>query len=157
MRADGFSAKAPAESSRQPRKPGETLPTEEELEALANFRRALRRFLAFSEHAAADLGLTMQWYQALLVIKTYNDGAPINVGELAEELMIRDHSAAELVSRLATAKLVRRKTDPEDRRRSLLIITPNGDRCLAQLAAVHLTRLRENKDAFMNLFKDVAE
>jgi DNA-binding MarR family transcriptional regulator len=48
--------------------------------------------------------------------------------------------------------LVKRKTDPSDRRRSLVIMTPSGDRRLAQLAAVHLERLRENKDAFLNLF-----
>ncbi len=129
-------------------------PTKEELEALANFRRALRQFLAFSEQAASDLGMTMQWYQALLVIKTYRDGAPINVGDLAGELLVRDHSAAELVSRLEAANLVRRKRDPEDRRRSLLLITPNGDRRLAQLAAAHLVRLRESKEIFLNLFKD---
>jgi DNA-binding MarR family transcriptional regulator len=127
-------------------------PTQEELAALARFRFALRRFLAFSEQAAADLGLTMQWYQALLVIKTFRSGDHISVGELAEQLMIRDHSAAELVSRLVQAKLVKRKTDPSDRRRSLVIMTPSGDRRLAQLATVHLERLRENKDAFLNLF-----
>jgi len=127
-------------------------PTSAELAALARFRFALRRFLAFSEQAAADLGLTMQWYQALLVIKTFRAGDHISVGELAEQLMIRDHSAAELVSRLVQAKLVKRKTDPSDRRRSLVIMTPAGDRRLARLAAVHLERLRENKDAFLNLF-----
>jgi DNA-binding MarR family transcriptional regulator len=66
--------------------------------------------------------------------------------------MIRDHSAAELVSRLVQAKLARRKTDPADRRRSLIIMTPSGDRRLAQLASVHLDRLRENRDAFLDLF-----
>ncbi len=131
---------------------GERTPTEEELLALARFRHALRRFLAFSEQAAADFGLTMQWYQALLVIKTFRAGVHISVGELAEQLMIRDHSGAELVSRLVHAKLVRRQTDPTDRRRSLLIMTPTGDACLARLAAVHLERLRENKDAFLNPF-----
>jgi DNA-binding MarR family transcriptional regulator len=127
-------------------------PTFDELTALARFRFALRRFLAFSEQAAADLGLTMQWYQALLVVKTHGENAHISVGELAEQLMIRDHSAAELVSRLELAKLVKRRTDPNDRRRSLIVMTPAGDRRLAQLAAVHLERLRENKDAFLNLF-----
>ncbi len=127
-------------------------PTQEELEALARFRVALRRFLAFSEQAAAEIGLTMQWYQALLVIKTFRFGDHISVGELAAQLMIRDHSAAELVSRLVHAKLVKRKTDPSDRRRSLVIMTPSGDRRLAQLAAVHLERLRENNDALLNLF-----
>jgi DNA-binding MarR family transcriptional regulator len=140
-----LSNEAAVESDRQP--------TDQELAALANFRFALRKFLAFSEQAAADLGLTMQWYQALLVVKTYRAGDHISVGELAEQLMIRDHSAAELVSRLVQAKLVRRKTDPSDRRRSLIIMTPSGDRRLAELASVHLRRLRENKYAFLDLFK----
>ncbi len=127
-------------------------PTREELSALALFRFALRKFLAFSEQAAADLGVTMQWYQALLVIKTHAPEDHISVGGLAEQLMIRDHSAAELVSRLVQAKLVRRKTDPGDRRRSLIVMTRAGDRCLGRLAAVHLERLQQNKDAFLNLF-----
>jgi DNA-binding MarR family transcriptional regulator len=75
-------------------------PTPEEFAALARFRLTLRQFMAFSEQAAADLGMTMQWYQALLVIKTRGAERPVSVGELAEELLIKDHSAAELVSRL---------------------------------------------------------
>jgi DNA-binding MarR family transcriptional regulator len=66
--------------------------------------------------------------------------------------MIGDHSAAEPVSRLAQTKLVKRKTDPSDRRRSLVVTTLAGDRSLAKLAIVHLARLRENKNAFLNLF-----
>jgi DNA-binding MarR family transcriptional regulator len=127
-------------------------PTEEELLALANFRSALRRFVAFSEQAAADIGLTMQRYQALLVIKTYRAGEHISVGELADQLMIRDHSAAELVSRLVQAKLVKRKSDPSDGRRSLVLLTSSGDRRLAQLAAAQLKRLHANKEAFLDLF-----
>lgn len=93
----------------------------------------------------------MQWYQALLVIKTHQ-GGPISVGELAEQLMIRDHSAAELVTRLVQAKLVRRKTDPTDRRRSLVLITATGERRLGELAAVHLEKMRETKSMFGDFF-----
>jgi DNA-binding MarR family transcriptional regulator len=120
--------------------------------ALAKFRNALREFLAFSEQAAAANGMTMQWYQALLVLKTNGESAPISVGELAEKLLIKDHSAAELVSRLVDAKLVRRKTDPQDRRRSLILITPLGERRLSKLASLHMDRLRADRDAFLGLF-----
>jgi DNA-binding MarR family transcriptional regulator len=129
-------------------------PTDAQLAALAAFRYALRRFLAFSEQASAELGLTMQWYQALLVIKTLNPEGHVSVGDLAQELMIRDHSAAELVSRLVAAKLVKRKTDPSDRRRSLLVITPYGDECLVELAIVHLERLQEHRRVFLELFEN---
>ena len=40
------------------------------------------------------------WVLDLLVIKTFRADNHISVGELAEQLVIRDHSAAELVSRL---------------------------------------------------------
>ncbi len=125
---------------------------EEEFAALASFRKALREFLAFSEHAAAEQGATMQWYQALLVIRTNRADQHISVGELAEQLMIKDHSAAELVSRLVQARLVKRYTDPDDRRRSLLVMTKEGDERLTILARAHLDRLRANKAAFLNLF-----
>ena len=129
-------------------------PSPEEFAALARFRQALRQFMAFSEHAAAAMGMTMQWYQALLVIKTRGGERPLSVGDLAEELLIKDHSAAELVSRLVEAKLVRRRVDPSDRRRSLLLMTPLADRTLAKLANVHLARLREDRDAFINVLHD---
>lgn len=132
---------------------GKRQPTDAELSALAEFRAALRGFLAFSEQAAAERGATMQWYQALLVIKTFNSDAPITVGELAEQLIIRHHSAVGLVSRLSTAKLVRRVQDTQDRRRSLLLITAAGERCLADLASAHLERLREIEDSFLKPFR----
>ena len=132
---------------------GKREPTEAELAALAEFRAALREFLAFSEQAAAARGATMQWYQALLVIKTFNSDAPITVGELAEQLRIRHHSAVGLVSRLSAAKLVRRQQDAGDRRRSLLLMTAAGERCLADLAAAHLERLREIEDSFLKPFR----
>ena len=126
-------------------------PSPEDFAALARFRLTLRQFMAFSERAAADVGMTMQWYQALLVIKTRGGDRPLSVGDLAEELLIKDHSAAELVSRLVEAKLVRRRVDPSDRRRSLLLMTPLADRTLAKLANVHLARLREDRDAFISV------
>ena len=137
-------------SAKKTRRP---LPTDAELAALAEFRAALRKFLAFSEQAAAARGVTMQWYQALLVIKTFNSDSPITVGELANELMIRLHSAAELVSRLEIGKLVRRESDRDDRRKSLLVTTAAGERCLADLAAVHLEHLRAVEDSFLKPFK----
>jgi DNA-binding MarR family transcriptional regulator len=128
-------------------------PSEDDLVALAQFRSDLRRFLAFSEQVAADHGVTVHWYQALLVVRTFRGAKHISVGELADQLMIRDHSAAELVSRLAQAKLVRRKIDPTDRRRSLVVITRAGDRRLSELAAVHLKKLRDTRGALLNFFR----
>ena len=36
---------------------------------------------------------------------------------------------------------------------SLLLMTPLADRCLGKLAAVHLVRLSEDRDAFLSLLQ----
>src|SRR5438067_7925486 len=65
--------------------------------ALGDFRRALREFLAFSDDAAREHGLTSQQHQALLAIRSHTGPEPMSVGELAQCLMIRNHSAVGLV------------------------------------------------------------
>lgn len=127
--------------------------SEEDLVSLALFRRSLRAFLAFSENACAEVGITMQWYQALLTIKTYKGTAEISIGELAEELMIKNHSATELVNRLENAGLILKKQDKNDKRKLQLIITSVGNRKLTKLASIHLDRLRGQKSIYMNLFR----
>jgi len=110
---------------------------------LAEFRLVLRRFMQFSESAAAEVGLEPQQHQALLVIKAYEgDGRP-SVGHIAEQLGIRHHSAVGLVDRLVAAELLTRKTDSADRRRVKLGLTPKADRTLEALSSAHRDELRQ--------------
>ena len=96
--------------------------TPAEYRALASFRRALRGFLRFSEDAARAVGVTPAQHQLLLAIKGFpGDGSP-SVGELAEALQLRHHSAVELVDRAASAGLVRRIEDRDDARRFIRCI-----------------------------------
>src|SRR5437868_2810249 len=108
---------------------------------LSEFRYLIRRFLEFSQVQANDAGLTPRQHQALLAIKGYSGGAPVTVGDLAERLRIRHHSAVELVNRLAEAGLVVRDQDKTDNRRVLLQLTPLADDRLAELSAAHLDEL----------------
>lgn len=114
-------------------------------ELLADFRYALRKFAAFSESAAAGLDLMPQQHQALLAIKGTRKGAPgrrgLYVGEIADRLLIRPHTAAELVGRLARLDLVSREADPEDGRRVEVVLTAKGERMLEDLSASHLEEL----------------
>ncbi|MEZ2330469.1 MarR family winged helix-turn-helix transcriptional regulator [Mesorhizobium sp. RCC_202] len=108
---------------------------------LSEFRYLLRRFLEFSQVQANDAGLTPRQHQALLAIKGYPGGGPVAVGDLAERLRIRHHSAVELVNRLAEAGLVVRDQDKADNRRVLLQLTPLADDRLAELSVAHLDEL----------------
>lgn len=111
-------------------------------ETLAAFRYALRRFIHFSEEAAHSVGLTPQQHQALLAIKGFPGRDCVTVGELAERLRLRHHSAVGLVDRMAAEKLVTRAPSGTDRRRVLIRLTSRGEKKLEKLSTIHRQQLR---------------
>jgi DNA-binding MarR family transcriptional regulator len=111
-------------------------------QALAGFRHALRQFLAFSEAAAAEAGLTPGQHQALLAIKGMPGAGDVTFGSLAAWLGVRHHSCVGLVDRLVTQGLMRRHRDPADRRRMALRLTARAERRLAGLSVAHREELR---------------
>lgn len=115
--------------------------SKEEYETLAAFRYALRQFLHFSEEAAISIGLPPHQYQALLAIQGFPGRDYVTIGELAERLQIRHHSAVELVDRLVDQGLVGRERG-HDRRSVYVRLTPRGSEVLQQLAATHREELR---------------
>jgi len=124
----------------QPQKPRPAI-SQADYQRLAEFRYLIRRFLEFSQVQANDAGLTPRQHQALLAIKGFPGGGPVTIGDLAERLRIRHHSAVELVNRLCEAGLVARDQDKQDNRRVLLQLTERADDHLAELSAAHLDEL----------------
>ena len=114
--------------------------------ALAAFRRSLRAFLHFSEQAARAEGLTPAQHQLLLAVKGTESPGPPSIGDLAESLKLRHHSAVELVDRAVGAGLVQRRQDPDDRRCQRVVLTAVGEKKLAALSALHREELRRFKD-----------
>ncbi|HUH98267.1 MAG TPA: MarR family transcriptional regulator [Anaerolineales bacterium] len=113
-----------------------------EYEALASFRYALRQFLHFSEEAARSLGITPKQHQALLAIKGFSSHGKVSVGELAERLQIRHHSAVELVNRMTADGFVVREGSAKDRRQVYVHLTERGSEILENLSAAHKRELR---------------
>ena len=111
-------------------------------ETLAAFRYALRRFTRFSEAAAEAAGVTQQQHQALLAIKGFPRRDQVTVGELAERLQLRHHSAVGLVDRLVLEKQVVRAPSREDRRQVLIKLTGRGKKTLQKLSALHREQLK---------------
>ncbi len=108
---------------------------------LAAFRYALRGYLRFSDTAAAEVGLTSQHYQAMLVLRGWPEDRPVSINDLAQQLYIKHNSAVGLVDRLAQERLVVREPSGTDRRKVELRLTGRGRRVLAQLAAAHRREL----------------
>lgn len=129
----------------------------EHYELLASLRYNLRRFLRFSGEAAEAMGLTARQHQALLAIKGFPGRDRVSIGELAERLQLKHHSAVGLVDRLVGRQLVRRAPSREDRRRVEISVTAKGETLLRRLSAVHLAELREQGPELRRLLKLIGE
>ena len=116
-------------------------PSQADYEALSEFRYLIRCFLEFSQSAAREAGLTPGHHQAILAIRGFPADHAVTVGDLAERLRIRHHSAVELVDRLVKTGLVTRTADSTDQRRVLLRLTDLAEEHLAALSAAHLDEL----------------
>jgi DNA-binding MarR family transcriptional regulator len=128
------------------------LPTQADYEALSEFRYQIRCFLDFSQNAASAVGLEPQQHQALLAIRGYPGGVPVAIGDLAERLRVKHHTAVGLIDRLVAAELVKRVVDPADHRRILLKLTRRAEKYLADLSAAHLGELSRIEPLLTEIF-----
>jgi DNA-binding MarR family transcriptional regulator len=125
--------------------------TDADFEVLAAFRAGLRRFMRFSEEAAREAGLTPQQHQLLVAIRGHAGDEPPTIGDLAEALQIRHHSAVELVDRVEQRGFVSRGTSAADNRRVHVSLTRDGETVLRQLTAAHRREHRQLAAIFRQL------
>ncbi|HKA04383.1 MAG TPA: MarR family winged helix-turn-helix transcriptional regulator [Acidimicrobiales bacterium] len=116
-------------------------PNDADYERLLAFRTALRQFLHWSAEQAAAVGLTPQQHQLLLAIRGHPGPEQPTVGDVADHLLLRHHSAVELVDRAEHVGLVERLVDADDRRVVRLALTSTGRRLLERLSQAHLEEL----------------
>ena len=113
-----------------------------EYQALGNFRYQIRRFLHFSEGAARAEELEPQQHQMMLTIRSREEPDSPTVGELAESMLLKHHSAVGLVDRLEERGLVQRVRGGDDRRQVRVHLTAEGRDKLARLSTIHREELR---------------
>lgn len=127
--------------------------------ALADLRHHIRRFLQVREEAARAAGVEPQQYMALLQIKALEARPPATINALAGRLLVRHHTAVELVDRLVARGMVRRRREGGDRREVRVEMRAAGEAMLRKLAlnsvrelgtdgpalAVMLSRLLRNR------------
>jgi DNA-binding MarR family transcriptional regulator len=121
----------------------------------ADFRRALRRFLHFSEEQARAVGITPQQHLLLLIVRGHPSYPGVSIGEVAEALQIRHHSASVLVDRSVQRGLLLREEDSQDRRRALVSLTDEGQRLLDRVTAANRRELGALEgDLFRDSFRE---
>jgi DNA-binding MarR family transcriptional regulator len=127
----------------------------QDMQALAEFRYNIRRFLRASEEILRAEGLKPQQYQLMLAIKGMPESTPSTISQVAERLQLQHHSTVELTDRLATRGLVKRKRAAEDRRQVILELTPKGEKLLRDMAALHRDELRSTGPALVTALRKV--
>ena len=116
--------------------------TDADYEDLLALRTGLRRFLRWSEQQAEEAGLTPAQHQLLLAVRGHSDPRGPTIGEVADYLLLRHHSAVGLIDRADAAGLVERVRDPDDHRIVRLQLSANGTKRLEALSAQHLEELQ---------------
>lgn len=127
---------------------------QKQIQALAGFRNALRRFLAFSDEVTRAEGVTAQQYQALLAIKA-QPHSTVTIGDLSGELLLKANSTVQLIDRLARMGLVRRQRRDSDRRLVQVTLTDTGNALLLRLAALHLGQLSMRKKQLADILRQL--
>lgn len=94
---------------------------------LAEFRYQVRRFLHVSHVAAEEAGMRFQQYQMLQCVCGMPDGVEPTIANVAARMFLKHNSTVELVDRTIAQGLLRRTGDPNDHRRILLRVTPEGN------------------------------
>jgi DNA-binding MarR family transcriptional regulator len=111
-------------------------------ERLLALRTGLRHFERWSEQQARAAGLTGAQHQLLLAVRGHKDPRGPTIGEVADYLLLRHHSAVGLVDRADEAGLVKRSRNDEDHRVVRLHLTDDGTERLEALSALHLEELK---------------
>ena len=122
---------------------------------LAEFRKALRAFLRWSEEQVRDVGLTTMQHQLLLAVKGLPEGTRPTVTALAHRLCLKHHSTVELINRLEQRGAVVRHHSDQDRREVLIELTPHGEEILERLSVLHWQEVQSLAPALSNALETI--
>jgi DNA-binding MarR family transcriptional regulator len=114
---------------------------QDDFEHLLELRTGLRRFLRWSEQQARAAGLTPAQHQLLLAVRGHPEPDGPTIGQLADYLVLRHHSAVELTDRAVRDGLVRRTSDRTNKSIVRVVLTGGGDEKLKRLSEAHLQEI----------------
>jgi DNA-binding MarR family transcriptional regulator len=108
---------------------------------LLELRTGLRRFMRWSEEGARVVGLTPAQHQLLIAVRGLEAELGPTIGDVADALLLRHHSAVELVQRAEGAGLLTRSADADDGRVVRLGLSRRGRNALERLSGLHAEEL----------------
>ena len=108
----------------------------------AAFRELIHNLTAYAHHIVACrdgfgalIGLTGVQYEVLMIVRQFGGAEGISVGQLAARLHRSGAFATMATGKLAERDLIKKRTDPADGRRVLLVVSPSGEALVRSLAS----------------------
>jgi DNA-binding MarR family transcriptional regulator len=128
-----------------------------EYRKLSELRFQMRRFMRFSEDAARSRKLEPQQHQTLLAIKGAPAGEDPTIAFLAKRMQLAHHTMVELVDRVVEKGLAQRKPSTTDRRSTLVQLTPEGAKVLAELSTITYEQLQTKFGEMLQALQGVVD
>jgi DNA-binding MarR family transcriptional regulator len=150
-------ADRPVSDAASARTPTDGVLTDEDYRRLAELRYGLRSFLHWSAELAKRAGLTPTQHQLLLAVRASQEERGPTVSDVAAVLLIRHHSAVELVDRAQEAGLIVRERDPDQQSLVRLRLSAHGAAKLASLSELHLRELAQLAPTMRALLEAIDE
>lgn len=113
------------------------------ISAWAALLRTHAALLPKIERALLPTELSLTWYDVLLVV----NAAParrLRMTELGQQAVVSRERVSRVVTELERAGLVVREANPDDKRSSFTVITPEGRRRLRGAAPVYLRAIEDH-------------
>lgn len=100
------------------------------------------RFDRLREELGRMIGLSGRQYHILMVVEEQSATRPVSVGSVADALHVSGAYITMETAKLVRKKLLRKRTNPRDRRGVLLSLTPSGRRAV-RISVPHLRRIND--------------
>jgi len=111
--------------------------------AWAGLLRTHAAVLPKVERALAPTGLPLTWYDVLLVVNAA-PGRRLRMTELGQQAVVSRERVSRVVTELERAGLVVREANPDDKRSSFTVITPEGRKKLRASAPVYIKAIEQH-------------
>jgi DNA-binding MarR family transcriptional regulator len=93
--------------------------------------------------ALSDVGLPISWYDVLLVLNAA-PGRRLRMSELGQQAVLSREQVSRVTTELERAGLVERQPNPDDKRSSFAMITPDGRTRLRSAAPTYLAAIERH-------------
>lgn len=116
---------------------------DDKIRAWASLLRTHAAVVPKLERALKPTGLPLTWYDVLLVVNAAPDRR-LTMSELGRQAVVSRERVSRVVTELEKEGLVVRQANPDDKRSSFAVITPEGRRRLRAAAPTYLGAVQQH-------------